>query len=138
MGSDVDGFNDLQIKLEAGQEALDDNVLARVGTAVDYAPHVEFGTAPHEITPDEAEALRFEVDDEIVYTKRVMHPGTPPQPFMRPAVRQTVASLEDFAERSKTLDEMIVRAATKAERVARRRAPVDTGNLQNSIRSEIL
>jgi len=50
-----------------------------VGTPVEYAPFVEFGTRPHVIVPRRARALRFIVDHQLVFAKRVEHPGTKPQ-----------------------------------------------------------
>ena len=65
-----------------------------VGTNIEYAPDVEFGTDPHVITPDEADALAFEGSDgELVFTQRVEHPGTPAQPFLRPAVDEHESTL---------------------------------------------
>ncbi|MFC7323245.1 HK97 gp10 family phage protein [Halorubrum rutilum] len=60
-----------------------------IGTPVDYAPDVEFGSAPHVITPTTGEFLYFEGEDGHLIRKRsVQHPGTPAQPFMRPALRE--------------------------------------------------
>lgn len=65
-----------------------------VGTNIEYAPDVEFGTDPHVITPDEADALAFEGSDgELVVTQRVKHPGTPAQPFLRPAIDEHESTL---------------------------------------------
>lgn len=47
-----------------------------IGTNVDYAPQVEEGTSPHEITPKNAQALKFKAGGETIFAKRVMHPGT--------------------------------------------------------------
>jgi|APHM01.1.fsa_nt_gi phage protein, HK97 gp10 family len=69
-----------------------------VGSNVEYAPDVEFGTGPHVIEPDEAEALRFEVDGEEIFTARVEHPGTEAQPFLRPALREHEDTLGDEIE----------------------------------------
>jgi len=50
-----------------------------------YAIFVEEGTAPHEIVPVNAKALRFTVagHGKFIFAKRVNHPGTAPQPFVR-------------------------------------------------------
>lgn len=59
----------------------------QVGTPVEYAPHIEYGTGPHIIEPKDAEALHWKNEEnEDVYAKRVRHPGTNPQPFLRPAL----------------------------------------------------
>lgn len=54
-----------------------------VGSSLDYADHVEFGTDPHEITPTTKQALWWPGAAHPV--KRVQHPGTPAQPTLRPA-----------------------------------------------------
>lgn len=58
-----------------------------VGTNVEYARHVEFGTDPYIIEPDEAEALNWTDPEtgEEVFAKKVEHPGIPAQPFLFPA-----------------------------------------------------
>jgi len=58
-----------------------------VGTNVEYARHIEFGTEPYIIEPDEAEALNWEDREtgEQVFAKQVEHPGIPAQPFLFPA-----------------------------------------------------
>ena len=71
------------------------------GCFVPYAAAVEFGTNPHIIVPDPQRThiagkprtnphLRFGKGGkgDETFTKRVMHPGTSPQPFMRPAIEQ--------------------------------------------------
>lgn len=45
----------------------------------------EFGGAPYTIAPKKARALRFVSNGRVVYTRRVVHPGIPPRPYMRPA-----------------------------------------------------
>lgn len=53
-----------------------------VGTDLDYGPFVEGGTAPHEIAPVTALALLTPIG---IYAS-VQHPGTPPRPFLQPAL----------------------------------------------------
>lgn len=57
-----------------------------IGATARHASPVEFGTRPHEIRPIRASVLRFEIGGRVIYTKRVSHPGTRAQPFVRPAV----------------------------------------------------
>lgn len=59
-----------------------------------YAAYVEFGTQPHEIRPKRPDGvLRFQVNGQWVYAKVVHHPGTKPEPFVRPAFDDFVAML---------------------------------------------
>ncbi len=61
---------------------------------VGYGKFVEFGTPPHVITPENKKALKFEVGrierlkgkkkgKKEVIVKKVKHPGTRPNPFIR-------------------------------------------------------
>jgi hypothetical protein len=47
----------------------------KVGTIVEYAPFVEYGTRPHTIVPKHARALVFTVGGETVFAQYVRHPG---------------------------------------------------------------
>jgi len=60
-----------------------------VGPTVPYAVYVEFGTRPHIIRPVRAQALRFEVEGQIVFAKLVRHPGTKGQFFVRQTAEET-------------------------------------------------
>lgn len=51
---------------------------------VDYWADVEYGTAPHWITSHGPWSLRS--DEGVYFGRRVWHPGTQAQPFMRPAI----------------------------------------------------
>jgi len=63
-----------------------DKVL-RVGSLdCNYATDVELGTAPHVILPKNKKALSWPDADHPV--ARVNHPGTAPQPYLRPALYQ--------------------------------------------------
>lgn len=52
-----------------------------VGTNVEYAASVEFGTAPHVIRPKNAKALKT----PFGFFKKVNHPGSRAKPFLFPA-----------------------------------------------------
>lgn len=54
----------------------------------DYALYVEYGTAPHIIRPKDKKSLRFKKDGKTIFAKEVNHPGTRPQPFIRPVFKQ--------------------------------------------------
>jgi hypothetical protein len=58
----------------------------KIGSPVDYAPHVELGTKPHVIEAKNAKALAFKIGGQLIFAKKVNHPGTEPHPFLRPAV----------------------------------------------------
>lgn len=58
-----------------------------VGTNVQYAPDLEFGTGPRVIEPVRKRALYWEGAAHPV--RRVNHPGTKPYPFLRPALQQS-------------------------------------------------
>lgn len=78
---------------------------ARVYASAPHAVFIEFGTWSHnllgakggtyEIRPRNAKALRFESQGRTVFAKSVRHPGIKPQPFMAPALEETI---EDFTE----------------------------------------
>lgn len=56
-----------------------------VFASAEYAPDVEFGTAPHKIEAKNSGSLAFKKDGKMVFAKSVNHPGTPAQPFLFPA-----------------------------------------------------
>lgn len=69
-----------------------------------YAAYVEHGTRPHEITPKARKALRFapsaggrrlsgtpRVGADVVFAKRVHHPGTRAQPYLIPGAKKAVS-----------------------------------------------
>lgn len=77
-----------------------------VRASAKYAAYVELGTRPHEITPNAKKALRFAASAsgrrlsgsprkgaDVVFAKRVHHPGTRPQPYLLPAARKVVAEV---------------------------------------------
>lgn len=53
-----------------------------------YSAAVEYGTAPHTIEAKNAKALRFTKGGKTIFAKKVNHPGTKPQPFMRLSARK--------------------------------------------------
>ena len=54
---------------------------------VDYGREVEFGTNPHIITPKNKKALAFKAGGKKIVVKKVRHPGTRPNPFIRTTLR---------------------------------------------------
>ncbi len=80
-----------------------DTDTVRVMAGAIYAPHVEYGTKAHDIVPRRARALRFAPGAagrrlsgsprrgaDVVFARHVRHPGTQPQPFMRPAAEEVL------------------------------------------------
>ncbi|KJK55643.1 HK97 gp10 family phage protein [Saccharothrix sp. ST-888] len=67
-----------------------------IGTNVTYASDVEYGTAPHVITPKDKKALWWPGARHPV--AKVNHPGTRAKPFMRPAIAQAEAALRRHAQ----------------------------------------
>jgi hypothetical protein len=64
-----------------------EELTAHVGTAVEYAPYMEFGTRPHWV------GASVWIAKLGAWRYIGMHPGTPAQPYLRPAM--------DFAEGKK-------------------------------------
>lgn len=75
-----------------------DNPRVRMGSSVSYAPVVELGSKPHPIFPRNKKTLFWTVYDSPQTRAKLkgaalvfsfwpggMHPGTKPQPFMKPA-----------------------------------------------------
>jgi hypothetical protein len=74
-------------RLHDSLRAESHNKVLRVGSLdCNYATDVELGTAPHVITPRNKKALYWPGADHPV--ARVNHPGTAPNPYLRPALFQ--------------------------------------------------
>lgn len=119
---------------DAAEKLIDDvDITDRtraVGTNVPYAPAQEYGTAPHIITGD---PLAFPGENgETVFATRVEHPGTDPQPHVRPGARATKRQLGQIAMDADSLEEFLDEAAFAMKAEIQRRAPVDTSNLKRS------
>lgn len=78
--------------------ALDAGKLtATIGTKVSYAPHVEFGTRPHTITPKRGKVLAFPSgrtgtgrgSGSTVFAKSVKHPGFKGHRYMQRALESS-------------------------------------------------
>lgn len=67
---------------------------------VDYGKYVEFGTPPHVIKPKSKKALKFKGPKGDVIVRKVNHPGTRPNPFIRSTL---------FTKLPKIISEEIVR-----------------------------
>lgn len=144
MPVEIDGLGELQTEIDELEDDFsgptEDWV---VGTNTEYAPHVEFGTSRHPITPDEKDALAFPGDDgETVIVAEVDHPGTDPQPFFRPAVNEVrLQGVKGFIRHNSRKEpndidstrEFLQTLAFALERRIKELAPVDTGTLRASI-----
>ncbi|PLS04023.1 HK97-gp10 family putative phage morphogenesis protein [Neobacillus cucumis] len=74
----------------------DDNInRAKVGTNLEYAPSVEEGSNPHSIKRKDGKPLKIRIDGKWVTVDEVNHPGTPKQPFIRPAIEENVGEIQD-------------------------------------------
>lgn len=69
------------------------NVFSTAG----YAFVVSEGSDPYTITPNDAQALRFEVDGQVIYAKSVQHPGIEGSGYIGEAIEATESRLEQFA-----------------------------------------
>lgn len=81
----------------------------RVSASTDYAVYVEFGTK-----------------------------HMPAQPYLRPAVNETMRQADRLAGEADSTDEFVELIAESIAEKARGQAPVDTGRLKNSITVEEL
>lgn len=108
-GTSVIGLADLVEDLGDLQTRLDGSTVYVTGTSVEYAVHQEFGTSKMEA-----------------------------QPFLRPAIEQVmrnpVGSAQHYVSGEIGSEAQLVRGVALAiEDLAKRFAPVDTGNLKGSI-----
>lgn len=101
-GETIASFNDV------ADFADSEDVVYVVGTNVEYAAYVEFGTSKMSA-----------------------------QPYLRPAARQVARDPERYiSEDYESVTGFIRALALAIEREATQKAPVDTGNLQDSIRAQ--
>lgn len=70
-------------------------VRGEVFNEVEYAGAVHDGSGPYIIRPRRKKALRFEVGGQVVFAKRVRHPGTKGRPWLARAA-QEVAVAQGF------------------------------------------
>lgn len=53
-----------------------------IGSTVGHALEHHEGTRPHVITPNTQPMLRFSSGGRVIYTRRVLHPGTRPNHYL--------------------------------------------------------
>lgn len=85
------------LKRSIDVDIANDEMSAKVFSDLDYAPHVEFGTAPHEIEVKDASVLS---NGKKPFGKKIMHPGQVAQPFLFPAYEEEVQEYMDRLERA--------------------------------------
>lgn len=101
------------IRFRAGPETIQEGVLvggpvspesARIGPAVTYGAHVEFGTRPHwpPMSALQPWASRHGFPPgsagAFLVAKAIAQHGTRPQPYMEPAAMASVDKIQGFAE----------------------------------------
>jgi hypothetical protein len=59
----------------------------RLIAPANHAKFIEYGTKAHVIRPKRGKFLRFYVGGNVVYARKVNHPGTAKRPFMENAAR---------------------------------------------------
>ncbi|RCG31984.1 HK97 gp10 family phage protein [Sphaerisporangium album] len=70
------------LRASIGVDFDDDGLGFEAGPTAEYGDTVEYGGRPHVIRPREKKALSWPDAEHPV--KKVNHPGTAPQPYMRP------------------------------------------------------
>lgn len=88
----LDGADNLTRKFAEVKQRGEGDRVDVVGTNQEYAVILEFGRGP--VEAPEGSALKFEVDGETIFRKKVS--GHPPYPFFRPAIREFKANPEKF------------------------------------------
>lgn len=106
-GTNVIGLADALDDITDLSHRLDGTSTYVVGTSVEYAVFVEFGTS----------RMRA-------------------QPYFRPAIRETMAEADALSEGVDSADALVAAIAHQIERKMKENVAVDTGNLRSSIRAE--
>tara|TARA_R100000742_G_C4249174_1_gene67683 strand:- start:83 stop:526 length:444 start_codon:yes stop_codon:yes gene_type:complete len=65
-----------------------------IGTNVEYAPHVEYGTSPHDIDSPVLIKTPNDARGKWRYIKR--HSGSEPKPYMRPAFNEVKDKFDEY------------------------------------------
>ena len=69
-----------------------------VGTSVKYALVQNDGSKPYDIFPRSAKALRFVVDGDVIFAKRVRHPGIKGKQYIEKSIDEANARISEFVE----------------------------------------
>ena len=74
-----------------------------IGATAPHSIFVHQGTRAHEIRPVRAKALRFMMGGKVIFARRVWHPGTRAQPFVKITVDRLVEFIRtEFLKRMRT------------------------------------
>ena len=77
-----------------------------IGATAPHAIPVHQGTRPHIILPVRASVLRFEIGGKVIFARKVRHPGTRPNPYVKRTVDRLVPFIrEQFLKRMRTFIE---------------------------------
>ncbi|MEH7416066.1 HK97-gp10 family putative phage morphogenesis protein [Neobacillus drentensis] len=90
---------DLRRRITHETEHDDNKSIAKIGTNLEYAQIVEEGSKPHEIKRKDGKPLKLKIDGKWVTVGKVNHPGTKPQPYLKPAIDENVGEIQDRIKR---------------------------------------
>lgn len=121
---------------------------AVIGTDVSYARYVHDGTRPHIITARNAKALRWESGGVVHFATSVKHPGYKGNPFLTDALTasegEVVTALAlgmDAVTKGgepSVMTDALMEAGLIVEGGARQRVNVRTGQLRDSLHTELI
>ena len=67
-----------------------------ISTSVAYAAVQNDGSDPYEIFPRNAQVLAFEIGGEMIFAKRVQHPGIEGTGYIDESIEQTESRVDEF------------------------------------------
>lgn len=118
---------------------------AVIGTDLNYAPIVVFGSKPHTIYPKTRKALFWKGAAHPVFSVR--HPGTRPNPFVQEGTEASVTEVSNIFAGGVTatingnpgaMRQALLGAGLAVQANIQRRAPVKTGTLRRSFYTQIV
>jgi len=144
LGVEINGLAEVQEELDDLQDNYGETTTRYVGSNVEYAPVLEYGSAPHTITGNPY--LYFENQQgQLIRKRSVNHPGTQPYPHWRPAKasagRDPVGYIREHlgvgSEGIESTSQLVVLLSFALERDVKSRITdlglVDTGNYRASV-----
>ena len=102
---------DTPVKTGALRQSLFSNQFSassmEIGATAPHSVYVHQGTRAHEILPVRARALRFEIGGQVIFARRVWHPGTKANPFVKRTVDKLVTFIHsEFIDRMRLFMEL--------------------------------